>query len=107
MNVWGVLLAAVAAALGLLWLLIPRSEDETRDRITWRAGLELVEACNQAALAAGMSEHFSAENVVPSRLEPAEELGGVVALASVLEARRGHLLCKWNGVDLATVARLD
>ncbi len=100
----GVLLAAGAAALLLLliWLFLPRGEDETAARIERGAGRDLVAACNEAVAAAGGRVRFSAGDV---RRATIEIPNGVVALASLLEARRDGLVCRWNGVDPPAIAR--
>ncbi|WP_363349710.1 hypothetical protein [Methylocystis echinoides] len=97
----GVYLAAGAAALILLllWLFLPVREEDVAGRIERSAGFDLVAACNEAA---GGRARFAPGDV---RQTPAETPHGVVALASVLEARRDGLICRWNGVDPPTILR--
>lgn len=97
--------AGVAAALLLAWLFWPKAEDGAAP-IERRARLDLVGACNQAAAASGATTRFAPEDV-SSRLEATEAEGGVVALVSVFEARRDGLLCKWSGLDPATIVSAD
>ncbi len=100
----GVFLTAGAAALLslLLWLFWPGGEDGTAALIERGAGRDLVAACNDAVAAAGGRVTFFAADV---RRAPAEAPNGVVALASMLEARRDGLVCRWNGVDPPAIAR--
>ncbi|MGJ0506651.1 MAG: hypothetical protein ACR652_05840 [Methylocystis sp.] len=100
---WRLWVAAGALALMALWFFLPWGGEETAVRIARRAGLDLVEACNKAAEAAGAPERFSAADVLPARL--AEGQGGVVAMVSALEARRDGLTCRWDGVEPAALAR--
>ncbi len=101
----GVLIAAGALALALalaalrLWGSLPNGEEEEARRIERRAGLDLVAACNEAA---GGRVRFAAADV---RRGPADAGDGVVALASVLEARRDGVVCRWNGVDAPTLVK--
>lgn len=93
----------VAAALVALWRLIPQ-EDDTAERLTRGAGLDLVAACNEAAEAEGAEERFTAEDVHP--LEKLHEGPGHVAvLASLLEARHGDLSCRWDGIEDPVLSR--
>jgi len=104
-----VLLAAAgaAAALLLFWFFVPKGEDVALAPIAGRARHDLAEACNQVAAAAARAERFTVEDVAPTRLDEAQAQGGVVALVSVLEARRGGLICRWNGADPATILPAD
>ena len=96
-------LLAAAAALALLWRLFPPEED-TKSRLTRHAGVDLVAACNDAAAQAGEAVRFTAEDVRP--IENLHEgRGGVAVLVSVLEARRGGLACRWDGIDAPTLTR--
>lgn len=103
---WGVLLALAAVATLLIWLLVPKDEIRPLAPIEGRARGDLLEACNQAAAAAGRPERFSPADVT-TRVEEVGAQGGVVALVSVLEARRGGLICRWNGADAATIRSAD
>jgi hypothetical protein len=99
--------AVIAGALLLAWFLFPKGEDETVTRIEGRARRDLIEACNQAAARAGMRLRFVADDIRALALDAAATQGDVVALVSVLEARREGSRCRWNGIDPATLAPLD
>lgn len=103
----GILLAAGAAALLLAWLFFPRDAGDGPAPIERRARHDLIEACNRSAAITGRAERFASGDVAPSRLVAADAQGGVVALVSVLEARRGGLLCRWNGIDPATISPVE
>jgi hypothetical protein len=98
------LAATVAAVLLLVWLLIPRPEEEAARRIESRAKSDLVEACNLAAVEAGLALRFTIADVVAPRRDAVETTAGVATLASVLRARRNGRICAWNGIDPATIA---
>jgi hypothetical protein len=100
------LLAAGVLALIALWFFITGAPNDTATRIERRAGLDLVEACNEAAVAAGAPERFSVADVLPPKLEPAEGPGRVAVLVSTLEARRGGFSCRWDGIEGARLTRL-
>lgn len=100
------LLAAGVLALILLWFFIPGAPNDTAARIERRAGLDLVEACNEAAVAAGAPARFTASDVLPPRQEPMEGPGRVAVLVSTLEARRGGFSCRWDGIEGARLTRL-
>ncbi|PPD45514.1 MAG: hypothetical protein CTY15_03775 [Methylocystis sp.] len=95
--------AGVVLALLLAWRLFPR-EDDAVAPIARRARLDLVAACNQAAEAAGASVRFAPQDVAAG-VESVEAESGVAALVSVFEARRDGLICRWNGIDPATLMR--
>lgn len=99
-------LVAAGAVLALLlaWFLWPQGEDQTVAPIARRARLDLVAACNQAAEASGKTTRFAPQDI-SARVEMAEAENGVAALVSVFEARRDGVVCKWNGIDPATIAR--
>jgi hypothetical protein len=99
--------AALAAALLLAWLLVPRGADETVTRIEGRARRDLIEACNESAAAAGMTLRFVAGDIRVVALDTSNAPGDVVALVSILEARRKGARCRWNGIDPATVTRVE
>jgi hypothetical protein len=103
----GVLMALVAVALLAAWFLFPREEEGTAARIEGRARLDLIDACNQAAAAVGMTAPFVARDIAAIRLEKTDAQSGVVALVSVFEARRDGLRCRWNGIDPATISPID
>lgn len=99
----GLFLAAGAITLLLLlWLYLPGGEEETARPIERLAGLDLVAACNGAAEARSGRVRFVAADVRPAQGEAPD---GVAALASMLEARRDGLICRWNGIDPPTLAR--
>ncbi|MEK4033582.1 hypothetical protein WOC76_16150 [Methylocystis sp. IM3] len=93
------LAAGAAALLLLLWFFWPAGEDETATLIERGAGHDLVAACNAAA---NGRVRFTPGDV---RRASAEIPNGVVAFASMLEARRDGLVCRWNGVDPPAIAR--
>ncbi len=99
------LLAAGVLALILLWFFIPSAPNDTAARIERRAGLDLIEACNEAALAAGAPARFAASDVLPPRQEATEGPGRVAVLVSTLEARRDGFSCRWDGIEGARVTR--
>ncbi len=99
------LLAAGLLALLALWFFMPSAPNNTAARIERRAGLDLVTACNAAAVAAGAPERFSAADVLPPKLEPTEGPGRVAVLVSTLEARRDGLSCHWDGIEGARLTR--
>lgn len=101
------LAAGILALIFLVWRLIVSDTDETAARIEGAAGRDLVTACNQAAAAAGATARFTAADVARSQRAPGDGQGGVVALASILEARHDGVLCRWNGIDPPTLARED
>jgi hypothetical protein len=94
---------AVILALFLAWRLVPR-EEEAVAPIARRARLDLLAACNQAAEASGVTVRFAPQDIA-ARVETVEAESGVAALVSVFEARRDGLVCKWDGVDPATLMR--
>lgn len=101
------LAAAGAAALALLlvWFLAQRGEDEAARRIERRARIDLLGACNQAALASGERVRFQPEDIAAGREELLGRDDGVATLVSAFEARRDGLVCKWNGIEPATISR--
>jgi hypothetical protein len=101
------LLAAAAGAVLLLWLFLPKTEDEAARRIEGRAKSELVEACNEAAAGSGLAIRFTVADVVAPHREAVDTASGVATLASILQARRDGRLCVWNGIDRATIAPAD
>jgi len=103
----GVLLALVVATALLAWLFFSKSEIEAPAPIEHYARGDLAAACNQVAAETGRTERFAAGDVTATRLQEAQMQGGVVAMVSVLEARRGNLLCRWNGTDPATISSAD
>ncbi len=88
----------------LVWLLIPKPEEEAARRIESHAKSGLVEACNQAAAEAGLALRFTIADVIAPRREAVETTAGVATLASVLRAHRDGRLCVWDGIDPATIA---
>lgn len=94
------------AALGLaalLWLFAPDHGAETAAHIETRAKRDVVDACNEAAEAAGLDRPFTLADVAAPRRETIELADGVSTFASLLEARRGDLRCRWNGIDPASI----
>ena len=71
--------------------------------IEGRAKAEIINACNQAAAAAGNVERFQKEDVRVQKLNDMNISSGVKTMVSILDVSHGALHCKWDGENAAQI----
>ena len=102
-------LLIVAALLAMItfwiWFLFLKeaSDNEGALVIEGRAKVEIIDACTQAAAAAGKDERFQKEDVRVQKLNDMNISSGVKTMVSILDVTHGALHCKWDGENAAQI----
>ena len=102
-------LMLVAAIIGMIafwvWFLFFKEAGDIKGAllIEGYAKAEIINACNQAAAAAGNVERFKKEDVRVQKLNDMNISSGVKTMVSILDVTHGALHCKWDGENAAQI----